>query len=104
MTDIGDDRIKVIVTPQAPSKITTTTIDTTPHKLSKPPISTITIITPSSNEPPSNQPCRHEPSTTKFPLLHLLGIETNFNTQKNTTLIETLLAEVVALHNSSGKD
>ena len=58
---------------------------------------------PPSIQPPSNQPCIHEPSTTKFPLLHSLGIETNFDTKNNTTIIETLLAEVVALHNSSGK-
>ena len=59
---------------------------------------------PSSVHLPVIPPSDLSSKVSKYPLLTSLGIETNFDTEKNEQKIQNLLSELVALHKNNNKN
>ena len=85
--------IEVNPTPTTPQASTPATpqasTPATPHAT---PQATTIPATPQSSVPRS-----------KYPLLHSLGLETNFDTNDNTRCIQSVLSELVTLHKECGR-
>ena len=61
-------------------------------------------VLPSSVHSPVIPPSDLSSKVSKYPLLTSLGIETNFDTEKNEQKIQNLLSELVMLHKNNNKN
>ena len=98
VTDMGDKRINFMVI-QAPNIIT----KTRPIMSSTPTLNVTLLHSPLPTTEEVNTRVTPAKTVTKFPLLHALGINPNFDTTENEGKVKKLLAELVSLHRDHNK-